>query len=90
MAFAADSIRFDQPRKPRIGMPPASSLLMMPADMRERTKRIAWSHVSMGYQPRLTQSWFETMGSFQAEARMDPVFANSYFWVLTRSNECFY
>jgi hypothetical protein len=77
-------------RKPRIGMPPAASLEAMPADVRERTKRIAWSRVSMGYQPRLTQAWFETMGSFQAEARMDPVFANSYFWVLTRTNECFY
>jgi alkylhydroperoxidase family enzyme len=77
-------------RKPRIQMPWSHRLLLMPPEMRERTKRIAWSHVSMGYQPLLTRTWFETMGSFQAEARMDPVFANSYFWVVTRSNECFY
>jgi alkylhydroperoxidase family enzyme len=77
-------------RKPRIGMPSPQHLLLVPPEMRARTKRSAWSHVSMGYQPLLTQSWYETMGSFDAEAKMDPVFANSYFWVITRSNECFY
>ena len=90
-AEALDKALADQKaRKPRIGMPSSLRFLMMPPHLRERAKRVAWSHVSMGYQPFMTRAWFETMGSFQDEARMDPVFANSYFWVITRSNECFY
>jgi hypothetical protein len=44
----------------------------------------------MGYQPVLTKAWFDTMRLFHQEARMDRVFGNTYFWVITRSNECFY
>ena len=88
---ALDKAMADQKaRKPRIGLPSAERLEKMPPEMRERTKRVAWSYVSMGYQPALTRAWFETMGSFQAEAKMDPVFSNSFFWVVTRSSDCFY
>jgi hypothetical protein len=86
-----DEARADQKaRKPRIELPAAERLEKLPPEVRERTKRILWSRVSMGYQPTLTRAWFDSMGSFQSEARMDQVFANSYFWVTTRSNECFY
>jgi hypothetical protein len=44
----------------------------------------------MGYQPGLTSAWFRTMGAFQREAELDQVFAMSLFWVVTRTNECFY
>ena len=29
-------------------------------------------------------------GAFQQEAKFDRVFSNSFFWVVTRSNDCFY
>ena len=46
--------------------------------------------VSLGYQPRLTQAWFDCMGSFSQESRMDSVFNCSVFWVVTRGTDCFY
>jgi hypothetical protein len=52
--------------------------------------RINWSAVSMGHQPRLTGAWFETMSAASKERSIDPVFGNSYFWVITRTTECFY
>jgi hypothetical protein len=86
-----DEARADQKaRKPRIELPATERLEKLPPEVRERTKRSLRSRVSMGYQPTLTRAWFDTMGSFQSEARMDQVFASSYFWVTTRSNECFY
>jgi hypothetical protein len=30
------------------------------------------------------------MQAFREESNLDRVFANTYFWVITRSNECFY
>lgn len=52
--------------------------------------RIVWSRVGMGYQPALTRAWFTTMRTHTAEAGMDPVYENSVFWVVTRTNDCFY
>lgn len=51
---------------------------------------IAWATISLGYQPVLTQEWFRCMSTFQEEMSLDEVFSNSMFWVITRSNECFY
>ena len=79
-----------QNRSPRIALPEASRLDSLPPDTRERTKKIIWSNVSIGYQPQLTGSWFHLMQVFRDEAMLDRVFANSVFWVVTRSNECFY
>lgn len=53
-------------------------------------KKVIWSRVSVGYQPELTLAWFDCMGTFQQEAKLDRVFSNSMFWVITRSNDCFY
>jgi alkylhydroperoxidase family enzyme len=76
-------------RKGRIS-PPDLTGRALPADTKARTSRIVWSAVSMGYQPELTKAWFDCMGTFQQEAKLDRVFANTLFWVITRSNECFY
>jgi alkylhydroperoxidase family enzyme len=84
------SLESQKARKPRIALPELSKLDKLPPDAKARTAKIIWSRVSMGYQPFLTQAWFETMGTFQKEAKLDPVFSNSMFWVITRSNECFY
>lgn len=77
-------------RAPRIPLPDPSRLATLPPEAKAQAARINWSAVSMGYQPRLTAAWFECMGVFQHEAALDRVFANSFFWVVTRSNECFY
>jgi hypothetical protein len=77
-------------RVPRIPPPPADRLAPLPADLRARAERVMWSKISLGYQPELTKSWFHTMYTFQEEARLDRVFANTLFWVITRTNDCFY
>jgi alkylhydroperoxidase family enzyme len=51
---------------------------------------ILWSRVAYGYQPELTDAWFATAGAFRQEAKLDPVFTQSIFWVVTRSLQCFY
>lgn len=77
-------------RQPRIPLPDAGRLAKMPPQARAQAGRIVWSAVSMGYQPELTRAWFDTMGTFQSEATFDRLFSNTFFWVVTRSNECFY
>jgi alkylhydroperoxidase family enzyme len=77
-------------RSPRIPWPGPERLAKIPRSAADRAKRVAWSTLSMGYQPLLTGSWFECMGRFQQEASLDPVFENSVFWVITRTNDCFY
>jgi hypothetical protein len=77
-------------RAPRI--PPADPvrLARLPRPDRERVAGSAWGKVSMGYQPVLTTAWFQTMSAFGAEAQLDDVFANTMFWVITRTSDCFY
>ena len=77
-------------RKPRIPLPDPGRLEKLPPDVKAQAGKIVWSNVSMGYQPLLTKSWFDCMRTFQQESKLDRVFANSMFWVITRSNECFY
>jgi hypothetical protein len=74
----------------RIPLPDASRLANLPAAVRARAERIVWSKISMGYQPRLTKAWFDAMYTFQEEAQLDRVFSNTIFWVVTRTNDCFY
>jgi alkylhydroperoxidase family enzyme len=52
--------------------------------------KVLWNQVSSGYQPVLTKAWSDTSRAFQQEAKLDRVFANTFFWVVTRTNECFY
>lgn len=79
-----------QARQSRIPFPEPERFAALPPDMQKRSGRIVWSRVSLGYQPVLTRTWFETMSAFQEEAQLNPVFSNTMFWVVTRSNECFY
>lgn len=69
-------------RKSRVPVPD------LPPDI-GRSSRIVWSRVSMGYQPTLTRPWFNAMNAAK-EGGLDPVFDNSVFWVITRTNDCFY
>jgi alkylhydroperoxidase family enzyme len=77
-------------RKPRVPYPPPEALEKLPPEAKNQAGKIVWTRISMGYQPVLTRAWFETMGTFQQEARFDRVFSNTYFWVITRTNDCFY
>jgi hypothetical protein len=77
-------------RKSRIPLPDLERLARVPPESKGQVSRIVWTRISMGYQPVLTKTWFDCMNTFHQESRLDRVFANSYFWVITRSNECFY
>jgi alkylhydroperoxidase family enzyme len=77
-------------RKSRIPLPTPEQLAQVPPESKEQASRVVWTTVSMGYQPVLTKAWFDTGRAFQDEAKLDRVFGNSLFWVVTRSNECFY
>lgn len=77
-------------RSYRIPLPDKSRLDYLPDADRQRSEKIIWSNVSLGYQPELTQGWFKLMRTFNRESELDRVFSNSLFWVVTRSNECFY
>ncbi len=79
-----------QARQPRIPMPDEQRLAALPPEILQRSGKIVWSRLSMGYQPRLTMAWFDCMRTFQSEAQLDRVFSNSFFWVITRANNCFY
>jgi hypothetical protein len=52
--------------------------------------KIVWTQVSAGHQMAMTKAWFDCMQTYYSESKIDRVFANSVFWVVTRSNECFY
>lgn len=77
-------------RTGRMPLPDKSRFVGLPADVKQQTDRIVWMTVSMGYQPRLTQAWFVCLRAYQREAKFDRLASNSVFWVVTRSNECFY
>ena len=70
--------------------PPKSAFDKLPPPLRAQASRVVWTAVSMGHQSRLVGAWFETMGASSSERRIDSVFGNSFFWVITRSSECFY
>jgi hypothetical protein len=77
-------------RMSRVPLPDASRLEKIPPDAKAQAAKIVWTKVSMGYQPLLTKTWFDCMRTFHTEAQFNRVFSNSLFWVITRSNECFY
>jgi alkylhydroperoxidase family enzyme len=51
---------------------------------------IRWSRVCYGFQPELTDAWFACAGAFRQEAKLDRVFEQWIFWVVTQSLRCFY
>jgi len=62
----------------------------LPPRERDSAQRILWNTVSSGYQPEMTRAWFAPLSAFYEEAKPDRVFTNSAFWVVTRTNDCFY
>jgi len=81
-----------QRRSSRIPLPDWEQVSnKLPAELRRRgPSPVVWSNISLGYQPRLTQAWFNCMGAFRQESDLDRIFSNSMFWVITRSNQCYY
>ena len=77
-------------RKLRIPLPDASQLAKLPPKEREGAEKIRWNTVSSGYQPEMPRAWFAALYAYYDEAKVDRVFTNSVFWVVTRTNECFY
>ena len=77
-------------RKSRIPLPDPAHFAKLPPGAKQQAENIVWMNISMGYQPQLTAAWFECLRAFQSEAAFDRVYSNSVFWVITRSNECFY
>ncbi|QDU19334.1 Iodothyronine deiodinase [Urbifossiella limnaea] len=55
-----------------------------------QAETILWNTVSSGYQPGMTRAWFACLGAFYEESKVDRVFTNTMFWVVTRTNDCFY
>lgn len=74
----------------RIPLPDVSRFAAFPPKERENAQRVLWTTVSAGYQPELTRSWFAARALYLEEAKVDRVFTNSMFWVVTRTNNCFY
>lgn len=77
-------------RKLRIPLPDKSAYEKLSPREKESSAKIRWNTVSMGYQPELTRAWFAVLYAFYDEAKVDRVFTNSMFWVVTRTNDCFY
>jgi alkylhydroperoxidase family enzyme len=65
-------------RRPRINLPAG------------RPEQIQWGAVCRTYQPELAAAWSACTHAFDVEADQDPVFQQSVFWVITRSEQCFY
>lgn len=77
-------------RQSRIALPEQDRIDALDGEDQKSANRITWSRVAYGYQPVMTRAWFRCLRAYQQEARPDEVFLNSVFWVVTRSNECFY
>lgn len=77
-------------REGRVPMPPAAELEKLPPRERDSAKRVVWTGVSAGYQPELTRAWLNGLYAYYDEAKVDRVFTNAAFWVVTRTNDCFY
>jgi alkylhydroperoxidase family enzyme len=77
-------------RTPRVPLPDASQFAKLAPAARKQAETIRWNTVSDGYQPEMTQGWFYMLSEFRADGRLDRVFSSTLFWVVTRSNDCFY
>jgi alkylhydroperoxidase family enzyme len=58
-----------------------------------RPTRILWNLVCSGNQPEMAAAWMacgRARAAVSDETRLDPVFANTLFWVITRSIDCPY
>ncbi|MDB5307294.1 MAG: hypothetical protein JWO38_1496 [Gemmataceae bacterium] len=74
----------------RIPLPDPARFEGLAPREKDQAGRILWNTVSSGYQPAMTRAWFACLSAFYEEAKVDRVFTNSMFWVVTRTNDCFY
>jgi hypothetical protein len=86
----ARTLERQKERPLRIPLPDPARIKALPARERAQAERVTWTNVSSGYQPEMPRVWFTAMNTFYEEARVDRVFGNSVFWVVTRTNDCFY
>lgn len=80
-------------REPRVSVPAWTDVApLLPAALYppDRPVRIKWSLATLGHQPQLTMSWLKVLRVFSREAKQDHMFEETYFWVVTRSLQCFY
>jgi alkylhydroperoxidase family enzyme len=77
-------------RKLRIPLPDKSRFKDLAGREKQQADDIVWMTVSSGYQLEMTRAWFACLAAFYEEASIDRVFSNSIFWVVTRTNDCFY
>jgi alkylhydroperoxidase family enzyme len=84
------AVETQKQRTVRIPLPDKAQFAELPADAKQQSENIVWMTVSMGYQPRMTAAWFTCLRAYQSEAKFNRLASNSVFWVVTRSNECFY
>lgn len=74
----------------RIPLPDLARIKSLPPRERQQAERVVWTRVSSGYQPEMPRLWFAALYAFYDEANVERVFSNSVFWVVTRTNDCFY
>jgi hypothetical protein len=74
----------------RVPLPDKSKFEELSPDLRRQAEAIVWTRVSGGYQPEMTDAWFGMLAEYRADAQMNRVFSSTLFWVVTRSNDCFY
>ena len=84
------SLEKQKERTLRVPLPDDAVIEKLPPRERDSAKKILWNTVSAGYQPELTRAWFACLSAYYEEAKVDRVFTNSVFWVVTRTNDCFY
>jgi hypothetical protein len=77
-------------RSLRIRLPDKKVYEKLTEKEQDSSRRIMWNTVSMGYQPEMTRAWFACLYTYYTESSTDRVFANATFWVVTRTNDCFY
>ena len=85
-----ETLERQKERPLRIPLPDPARVKSLPPREREQAERVVWTRVSSGYQPEMPRVWFAALYTFYDEAKPDRVFTNSVFWVVTRTNDCFY
>lgn len=86
----ASSLESQKERSLRMPIAPPEAFEKLPESERAGAKRILWNTVSVGWQPEMPRVWFAGLYTYYEEAKVDRVFTNSVFWVVTRTNDCFY
>ena len=77
-------------RQLRVPLPDKSRFKDFVGREKQQADSIVWMTVSSGYQLEMTRAWFACLAAFYEESSIDRVMSNSVFWVVTRTNDCFY